>query len=113
MKTDNARTVHPEDLISSLEDLCDFYGVAYTPDKWNEMSSRITRAFYKSTDCGAWLHITSTHVTFGSCVEGSDAEVNGGTFRFPFTKEDWRNKVQEVESEVEALWKEANEGDEE
>lgn len=52
-------------------------------------------------------------VTFGSIVEGSDAEVMPETLRYPFTGDDVTRALEGIEAEVDRLWQEANEGDDE
>lgn len=52
-------------------------------------------------------------IRLGSIVEGSDAEVDGGSFDFPFTEAEYEHAIEDMESECDRLWHEANEGDSE
>lgn len=40
----------------------------------DELESRISRAIYKNTACGAWFSIDDDRFMVGTIVEGSDAE---------------------------------------
>lgn len=47
-------------------------------------------------------------IRLGSIVEGSDAEVDGGLLDFPFTQEQYEHAIEDMESECDRLWHEAN-----
>ena len=65
---------------------------------------------YKYTDCGAWISWTTSGVTVGSIVEGSDAEFSE-TFCFPFSSETMDAWIEELEELVDQAWHEANDDD--
>ena len=67
---------------------------------------------YKSTDCGAWIEFTEDGIIIGSIVEGCDF----GTATYPLsynglTSKDIQDRIDAVEDEADALWKWANEAD--
>lgn len=84
----------------------------------------VKRSLYKDTECGAWIRIEEGHparVVIGSIVEGSDAEVVADGI--PYVPEDddeqdtkfhaaLEEAIKWVEGEVDVLWNEANDEEE-
>lgn len=85
-------------VIRTIEDLAEYLGI--TVDD-------LERAIYKYTACGAWITWSSTAVTVGTIVEGSDAEFSR-VLPFPFTGEDFDDSILELEDLADEAWHEAN-----
>ena len=83
-----------------------------------ETMQQVTRSTYKYTNCGAWCATAHDDqcevigVKVGSIVEGSDAETEVHTLKFPFKLKDFWIALDNVEEEAEMLWNEANIDDE-
>lgn len=90
-------------MINNLKNLLDLYEV--------DSEDALIRQFYKSTSCGAWLVVNEKGITFGSIVEGSDAEVEAEEMCFPFSEADLVNAIEFMENEADRLWREANENE--
>lgn len=79
-----------------------------------ETMDQVTRNTYKYTDCGAWCKTAHDNqcevigLQVGSIVEGSDAETQVHTIKFPFEIGEFWNALDEVENEASVLWEEAN-----
>jgi len=73
-----------------------------------DVKGLVERYLYKHTSCGANITFKDTGVTVGSIIEGSDSETSYYDLYYPFTKEDWDQVIEAVESEADALWHEAN-----
>jgi len=71
------------------------------------------RMVYKYTDCGAWLEFLPRRagIRVGSIVEGCDFGTATYSLLYPFTPEDYDERIKAVEAEADALWKWANEDD--
>lgn len=54
-----------------VESIARWCGLSGDEDR---LASRIDRAIYKSTNCGAWVRFDETGIVVGTIVEGSDAE---------------------------------------
>lgn len=67
------------------------------PELW---SKRI----YKGTDCGAWLEYGDDYIRVGSIVEGVDDGTQVHELKWPFTKDEFWNAVDNVEKEARDIW---------
>tara|TARA_Y100001973_G_C5170162_1_gene318557 strand:- start:290 stop:637 length:348 start_codon:yes stop_codon:yes gene_type:complete len=105
-ETTNMKSVEVE--VNSVPDFYEARGFG------EETMEQVTRNTYKFTDCGAWCataHDDQSEVIgvkVGSIVEGSDAETDVHTIKFPFKMKEFWAALDEVESEAEMLWNEAN-----
>jgi len=94
-----------------INSIADFYEAR---DFGEETMEQVTRNTYKYTDCGAWCataHDDQSEVIgvkVGSIVEGSDAETQVHTLKFPFKLKDFLEALSNVETEASILWNEAN-----
>ena len=72
--------------------------------------SRIEKAVYRGTDCGAWVKFSMREhsVTFGSIVEGADAEATPVTLQWPFGPCAIEDALQAVENSADEIWHEWN-----
>lgn len=98
----------------------------------SETPHALGRALYKAIDCGPWLSFQFEHgalyyedaeahaspeiladnpdfgssvsVSIGSIVEGSDAEVGPYILTFPFSSQEWDDRVKQVNDEAVAYW---------
>lgn len=88
-----------------LNALADFYGCESTEES-------IKEAVYDNTECGAFVAFyTDRTVGVGSIIEGSDAEVSPITIAYTDDGtfiDQFKEAVQEVESQAHQLWLEAN-----
>lgn len=106
-------------MINNIEDLIGYWG--FKTDPIELLSKRI----YKSTDCGAWIQFQSKDgkwhddnevavigevigFRIGTIVEGSDVNVGPKEFTFPTTENDLREWINEMESDANSFWLEAN-----
>jgi hypothetical protein len=102
-----------EKIIDSIPDFYEARGFG------EETMEQVTRNTYKYTDCGAWCETAHDDqcevigVKVGSIVEGSDAETEVHTLKFPFKLEDFWASLKDVEEEASILWNEAHADDEE
>jgi hypothetical protein len=106
------------EVITTLVELCAHFDA--------DEPRSLNRRLYKDTDCGAsisvqtldgvWHHngedwngiATIQAFTIQSIVEGSDAEVNSGTFTLPVEALEVDEWIDYMEEETERLWNEAN-----
>lgn len=78
--------------------------------------SKLQKAVFKGTDCGAFIHHLDPKdevggpfgIAVGSIVEGSDVGTETHYLYYPFTRSDLSRALDAVEVEAEALWQEAN-----
>ena len=89
-------------MINNINDLAEYF---YTT------VDGIEKEIYKNTNCGAWIKILDDGIKIGSIVEGSDAETQTHTLKFPFSVDCFDNAIQDIEKEADILWKEANESE--
>ena len=85
------------------------YGLQESDD-----DTRLSKALFKGTDCGAWIEFTETGLAVGSIVEGSDVDCTTHTLIWTGEEdvEKWLDQaLKEIEEEAKGLWKEANEDD--
>lgn len=73
------------------------------------LESKMKRALYKGTDCGAWIEFDADGVRVGSIVEGCDFGTASYNLKYPFEKSDLEERLQAIEKEADAVWKWANE----
>jgi hypothetical protein len=107
-----------QEMILNIYDLAHNVGVETSTDgkrekDQHEVTSRISRAIYKDTECGASVHpVGPPHavagVLIGSIVEGTDAETYTHRLEWPITREQFWAKVQEVEDEALSIWYETH-----
>ena len=96
-----------------------------TPEHWNhgfiryaelpsrELFTEIEKVWssivYKETECGAWMDVPDPQtVRIGSIVEGTDAETQTVSLKWPFNAEMFWNAVRDVENEADIIWHEWN-----
>lgn len=85
-------------VINNINDLAIHFGTSV---------DRLERDFYKYTDCGAWIKWDSSSVSFGTIVEGSDAEFDD-CLLFPFSSDFFDSCLEEIENQADFAWHEAN-----
>ena len=85
-------------IINNIHDLAAHFGTSV---------ERLERDFYKYTECGAWIRWDDNSVTFGTIVEGSDAEFSDDLL-FPFNSEYFDDCLAEIENQADMAWHEAN-----
>lgn len=104
--------------IHNIFELANAIGVRSSRPNQQEQVELISRAIYKSTDCGAWVAALDPidffvgGVRVGSIVEGCDAETTIHTLAFPFTPEQFWAVVERVDEEaasIKAEWDEQGE----
>ena len=87
-----------EMVINNICDLAAHFGTSV---------DRLERDFYKYTECGAWIRWDTSSVSFGTIVEGSDAEFSD-CLLFPFSSEYFDSCLEEIENQADIAWHEAN-----
>jgi len=70
----------------------------------DRMKSRMDKAIYRGTECGAWISHRHAGVAVGSIVEGCDHDTEVHELLYPFDKKDFWGKLEEVEQEVTSIW---------
>lgn len=84
--------------INNINDLAEYLGTSV---------EHLRHDVYKYTACGAWIDWDNEQVTFGSIVEGSDAEFCY-TLLFPFSSNEYEANMKDLEDMVDFAWREAN-----
>jgi len=90
------------------DELADYFGANESAESW------ISRAEYKVTECGAWVHLTERGFDVGIVVEGSDAEFSAsfvvqGELRDGEIREWLDMVIPAIEEQADEAWREANE----
>lgn len=94
-------------LIRNITDLARYFGVDESGTE-HEVMQRMDRALYKSTACGAFIHLKMDGVLIGSIVEGSDTEFSN-FLRFPFSEMAFDDTLEWLEAACNEEWHAANE----
>lgn len=74
----------------------------------NNAISKIKKAIYKGTDCGAWVNFESDGVEVGSIVEGVDEGTETFTLKYPFEIKKFWEALDEIEKDANRIWKETH-----
>lgn len=90
-------------LLSSVSDPQSYYNA--------ETNSSVEKRVFKYTSCGAWIKITEEYIQVGTIVEGSDAEFTADPLYFPFTVDEFFERLQECEDFAEGVWAEMEKDD--
>lgn len=96
-------------MIRNVHDLARYFGIDDSGDEAAVMS-RLDRAVYKGTDCGAHVQLKMDGILISSIVEGSDAEFSN-FLRFPFSEMAFDDTLEWMEVSCAEEWHAANEQD--
>lgn len=95
--------------IKNATGLLAVYGLrAFGGKNRDQDEANLSKAVYKATACGAWVKLKDDGVEIGSIVEGSDAEVGPFFLKFPFSLQEWRDTISEVEDIADFEWQKAH-----
>ena len=87
--------------ITCQQDLLDLWGAA--------TEEEAERRLYGNTKCGAWIEFEADGVHIGSIVEGSEVDCQAYNLKYPFTDKEFDDRIKDIETQADELWKEANE----
>lgn len=109
--------VTQEEYIGNWRDLVEYY-TEVSPNisisfehfcMMEEKNGRLNKAVYDSQGFGPWIKLLDDGIRIGSIVEGSQAECTPFELSYPFTVNELKAEMKNLEEEHDRLWKEANE----
>lgn len=94
-------------IINSTEDLCNTVGTSIYEDP-ERTEGALSKAIFKGTSCGAWVHTEAGGVTVGSIVEGADECTEAHQLYYPFNSDQFWKALEAVEREANEIWKDTH-----